>query len=331
MSRLSAVLIICSVVGLSGCTDGPLPLRNLDAAAARWQSLKADNGDDYRFVVNASSVFGPGYETTFTVQNDKIVKRSLVVTDINNEGNTTPAESWSETEGTLGSHDEGAELRTVDERYAACRAELEATNTARSDIDITYIAPANAETTQHSVLASCFILPKGTVYDGGAEVVTSLEFLRNPEKQAELDKSLETWQNLKAENGQHYRYEVSAGSVFGPGYSTTLTIQADRVVQRDLAITQIDNEGNTTVVERWSETGDALGTHDDGAELITVDERYKRCKDDVVGQNPVTNDIYLEFQDNGVLRDCSYVSKGTAYDGGNPVIVSLEFLSTKQD
>lgn len=146
-----------------------------------------------------------------------------------------------------------------------------------------------------------------------------------------IAKSLETWQQLKAENGDHYRYEVSAGSVFGPSYDTTLTVQADKIVQRDLAVTQIDDEGNTIIVESWSETGDALGTHDNGAELVTVDERYNRCRDDVLSQNPVTNDIYLEFQDNGVLRDCSYIPKGAAYDGGSPVIISLEFLPTKPD
>ena len=150
-------------------------------------------------------------------------------------------------------------------------------------------------------------------------------------EQKQLARSLETWQQLKAEKGEHYRYKVSAGSVFGPSYDTTLTVKADRVVQRDLAVSQIDDEGNTTIVESWSETGDALGTHDDGAELITVDERYGRCKNDVLSQNPVNNDIYLAFQDNGVLRDCSYVPKGAAYDGGSPVIVSLEFLPIKPD
>ena len=150
-------------------------------------------------------------------------------------------------------------------------------------------------------------------------------------EQKQLAKSLETWQQLKAQNGDDYRYEVSAASVFGPSYDTTLTVQADKVVQRDLAITEIDDEGNTTVLESWSETGDALGTHGAGAELFTVDERYDRCKDDVLSQNPVTHDIYLEFQGNDVLRSCSYVPKGAAYDGGSPIIVGLEFLPAKPD
>lgn len=97
-------------------------------------------------------------------------------------------------------------------------------------------------------------------------------------QQKQLAKSLETWNALKAERGDHYRYEVSAGSVFGPSYNTTLTVQRAEIVQRDLTITEIDDEGNVTVVESWSETGAALGSHDEGAELITVDERYSRCQ-----------------------------------------------------
>ncbi len=149
-------------------------------------------------------------------------------------------------------------------------------------------------------------------------------------QQKQLAKSLETWNALKAEHGNYYRYEVSAGSVFGPSYDTTLTVQEGEIVQRDLAITEIDDEGNVTTTESWSETGAALGSHDEGAELITIDARYSSCRDDVLSQNPTTNDIYLEFQTNGVLRDCSYVPKNVVNDGGE-VITDLEFPPFRND
>lgn len=47
---------------------------------------------------------------------------------------------------------------------------------------------------------------------------------------------------------------------------------------------------------------------------------------DVLSQDPTTNTIYLEFQDNGVLQSCSYVPKNVAYEGGAEVITDLEFL-----
>lgn len=125
--------------------------------------------------------------------------------------------------------------------------------------------------------------------------------------------------------------KLSAGSVFGPSYDTTLTVQEGEIVQRDLAITEIDDEGNVTVVESWSETGAALGSHDEGAELITVDARYSRCRDEVLSQDPATNNIYLTFQTNGVLKECSYVPKNVVSDGGAEIITDLEFLPAKDN
>ncbi len=145
-------------------------------------------------------------------------------------------------------------------------------------------------------------------------------------QQKQLAESLETWNTLKTENGDYYRYEVSAGSVFGPSYDTTLTVQEGEVMRRDLAITEIDDEGNITTTKSWSETGAALGSHDEGAELIPIDTYYSRCQDDVLSQSPETNDIYLGFQDNGVLSHCSYVPKDVVVDGGGYVITSLEFI-----
>jgi hypothetical protein len=101
-------------------------------------------------------------------------------------------------------------------------------------------------------------------------------------QQKQLAKSLDTWNDLKVENGDHYRYEVSAGSVLGTSYDTTLTVQEGEIVQRDLAIVEIDDEGDVTVVESWSGTGAALSSHDEGAELITIDARYSSCQSDVL-------------------------------------------------
>lgn len=174
------------------------------------------------------------------------------------------------------------------------------------------------------LLAGC----QQTAAPGNGQVSTPPE---TTPRQKQFTKSLETWNTLKAENGDHYRYKVNAGSVFGPSYDTTLTVQEGEIVQRDLAITEVDDEGNVTTTESWSETGAALGSHDEGAELITIDARYSSCRDEVLSQNPATNDIYLEFQANGVLRDCSYVPKNVAYDGGAEVITDLEFLPPKND
>lgn len=141
-------------------------------------------------------------------------------------------------------------------------------------------------------------------------------------KRGDLRASLATWNHLKAENGDHYRYEVGTDLVFGP--STTLTVQNGQVVQRDLATTEINDDGKIVVVDRWSETGAALGSHDDGAELLTVDTRYSRCRE-VLRRNAPTKDITLEFRADGVLASCYAVPENVDYDGGAEVITGLEF------
>lgn len=142
------------------------------------------------------------------------------------------------------------------------------------------------------------------------------------DRKGQLNDSLATWNDLKAENGDHYRYEVGTDLVFGP--STTLTVREGKVVQRDLATTEINDDGKIVVVDRWSETGTALGSHDDGAELLTVDTRYSRCRE-VLRRNAPPEDITLGFRADGVLASCYAVPENVEYDGGTEVITRLEF------
>lgn len=153
-----------------------------------------------------------------------------------------------------------------------------------------------------------------------------------------LDIALGGWQQLTAENGESYRYVVNAGSVFGPSYGTTLTVQEGEVVQRDLAMTEIDDEGNTTVVKLWSETGSAVGSHEDyAAAPVTLDARYEGCKKAVESVDLDANEVYLEFiaatnagseaaAREDVLSECLVLPKDIAYDGGSEVVSNLEFL-----
>lgn len=125
----------------------------------------------------------------------------------------------------------------------------------------------------------------------------------------------------------------------GPNYETTLTVENDTVVQRDLRITQVDGDtGEITVTESWSETGDALGSHDEGAEPVTLDIRYTACKARVGNANPDTDGIDLEFiapighpERTDVLALCLILPRDVAYDGGAEVISSLEFLPTEAE
>ncbi len=145
-------------------------------------------------------------------------------------------------------------------------------------------------------------------------------------KQSGLNRSLATWNALKAENGNHYLYEVSASVIAGPTFTTTLTVQDETVVMRNLEVSEISGTGEKTVIDSWTEEGAAVGSHDEGAEPVTLDARYNTCRSDVLSRSSLTNDIILEFQANGVLASCYSLPKGVVYDGGAEVVTNLEFL-----
>ncbi len=145
-------------------------------------------------------------------------------------------------------------------------------------------------------------------------------------QQKELAESLETWNTLKAENGDYYRYDTSFASFFGFGSTTTLTVQDEQVIVRAYRSYATNEDGEPEAAESWTEEGAAVGSHEAGAEPRTVDELYSVCRSEVLPQNPLENELYLEFRDDGVLKTCEYFPKSCADDcfmGVN--ITDLEF------
>ena len=149
-------------------------------------------------------------------------------------------------------------------------------------------------------------------------------------KQNDLAKSLATWQNLKAQNGDLYRYETSFASLFGFGSTTTLTVQAEQVVVRAYEAYRYNSPGGREVTASWTEVGVAVGTHGAGAAPRTIDELYGVCRSEVLTRSSLENDFYLEFRPDGVLERCVYVPKNCADDCSSGVnITGLEFLPAK--
>ena len=62
-------------------------------------------------------------------------------------------------------------------------------------------------------------------------------------QQKRLAESLETWQALKAKNGDHYRYETLFVSWTGFRSTTTLTVQGSEVVTRTYEASYTNDEG----------------------------------------------------------------------------------------
>ena len=152
--------------------------------------------------------------------------------------------------------------------------------------------------------------------------------LFNTAKFTELSRSLAAWRNLKSDEGGHYQYTSSFGSFAGFGWTTTLKVLDDEIVERRYEAYQIENGGEKKVTETWVEVGDEVGQRDEGAPPRTVEEVYGVCRDEVLSQSTFSNDIYLEFDSQGLLESCVYVPKGCADDCSTGVNISdLKFLS----
>ncbi len=150
-------------------------------------------------------------------------------------------------------------------------------------------------------------------------------------QQKQLAESLETWNALKAENGDHYRYETLFASWTGFRSTTTLTVQDNVVVTRAYESSYINDEGEE-ITESWTEEGAAVGSHEAGAKPRTIDELYTECRENVLTQDATENEFYLSFHDDGVLEACYYRSKNCADDCLRGVSAEeFEFLPPKDD
>ncbi len=321
---------------LAGCSGG-VKQSDLDRSLTTWNALKAENGNSYRYEASLSTGIGSPSTTTLTVRDGVVVSRSYTRSDVNETGERVTT-TWTEEGEAVGAHEEGSEPLTLDARYERCKNDVLTQNSASQVILLEF------ET--NGVLTFCEAFPRDIFYgggfDGGGEYLRGLEFLPatepaelpNPFVRA-LDIAEGGWNGLKTTYGDSYRYVVDAAAVFGPLYNTVLTVRSGKVVRRDFTLTELDDGGEATVVRRWSETGEALGTHDEGAALLTVDERFAACRTDLEAADLAGSDVGLDYiaptnakpEEEFVLSSCLILSKGVVDDGGGEIVRRLEFLT----
>jgi hypothetical protein len=149
-------------------------------------------------------------------------------------------------------------------------------------------------------------------------------------QQKQLATSLETWNALKTENGDHYRYETRSVSWTGFRSTTTLTVRSGEVVIRAYE-SHYQNDAGEGVSESWTEEDAAVGSHESGADPVTIDALYSECRTEVLTKNPQDNVFYLDFHQSGVLKTCEYRPLACADDCLFGVSVdALEFLESNQ-
>ena len=135
------------------------------------------------------------------------------------------------------------------------------------------------------------------------------------EYQDNFETSQKTWLDFKETSNDSYKYTVTFGSWTGFGWETTIIVENGIVIQRDFEYTF--TEGIPTDISQdalqWTETGSEIGSHENGAEPITLDEIYYKAHNDwLVERNNTTT--YFETENNGMISTCGYVENDCADD-----------------
>ncbi|MCF8716422.1 hypothetical protein JM658_16460, partial [Joostella atrarenae] len=135
------------------------------------------------------------------------------------------------------------------------------------------------------------------------------------EYQSEFETSKKYWLDFKESSNNSYKYTVTNSSWVGNSSKTTISIKNGAVVQRDFELNIVEgtSEYNEFDEIEWTETGSEIGTHENGADPITLDEIYDKAQNEWLIERSNTT-TYFETENNGMISTCGYVYDNCADD-----------------
>ncbi len=147
------------------------------------------------------------------------------------------------------------------------------------------------------------------------------------EYKSAFKRSYAAWQQFKQSSENSYRYTVTSGSWTGVSSETTIVVQNGQVSRRTYVYrVPTDTPGESVIATEWTEEGDAVGTHAEGADWITLDEIYDRAETDWLKKRAGA-ETFFEAKNAGLISVCGYVPEGCADDCFNGIsIQSVEKL-----
>ena len=115
-------------IGFASCSkDNDFPFQNdYDLSYNQWLKFKADNGDSYYYVVNNDSWVGTSWETTITVNEGKVIRRSFKLSSSQGTDQIPQeARAWTEEANAINTHEYSgaAGAFTLDQIYEKARTE----------------------------------------------------------------------------------------------------------------------------------------------------------------------------------------------------------------
>ncbi|HAA16622.1 MAG TPA: hypothetical protein DCE41_34890 [Cytophagales bacterium] len=137
--------------------------------------------------------------------------------------------------------------------------------------------------------------------------------------------SREIWRQLKEDHKETYQYAFTFESWAGFGNTTVISVEEGEVVGRKFEAWQQNLEtGALDVVEAYVEAGGDIGSNEQGAEPVTLDELYQDCRDIYLTTSSIENALYFDTDEEGVLNLCGYVPNGCQDDCFQGI--TIEFL-----
>lgn len=137
-----------------------------------------------------------------------------------------------------------------------------------------------------------------------------------------LEKSEKIWLNYKRKSNNSYVYFINFISWSGFGYETQIKVKKGIFTQRKYT------SWNRTKENSWTENKKELGKHKTGAKLKLIDDLYEECKNILKTKTKSTNNIYLGFDEKGLLSNCLYAPKNCVDDCSNGIqIKEIKFIN----
>jgi hypothetical protein len=159
------------------------------------------------------------------------------------------------------------------------------------------------------------------------EKLSTLTISANLEGESELsfEDSYSKWIELKKENSDSYIYQTRHDPYGGNRSVTELRIKNGVIAERNYEEYMWDSNGQTQIIDSYSETNANLGSHKKGAGLLTIDDLYNSCSE-YLSKDPNTNTLYYSTEINGLMTFCGYHPDGTVDGFPSVNIISFTWI-----
>lgn len=129
------------------------------------------------------------------------------------------------------------------------------------------------------------------------------------------NESLKQWNELKEINGNSYIYQTTFLSWTGFGSITELKIEEGVVTSRTYQEFKTnETDRKREIIDIYTETKTNLGSHEEGASPLTIDDLYHSCASEYLTIDSKNNTLYFETDTDGLMTLCGFVPDGCMDD-----------------